>query len=83
MDEVSVFDAKNRLSALLDRVEHGDSITITRRGKPVAQLVPMQPSRCTSEEIVEASRKLRQHMADRGESFTWDELKAWRDEGRR
>jgi len=29
---------------LLDRVERGESVTITRRGKPVAQLVPTAPA---------------------------------------
>jgi prevent-host-death family protein len=39
MDAVSLADAKARLSELIDRVEAGDSIEITRRGKPVAKLV--------------------------------------------
>ncbi len=38
MDAISLADAKARLSELLDRVEAGDSIDITRRGKPVARL---------------------------------------------
>lgn len=38
--EVGVFDAKTRLSYLLDQVERGDCIVITRHGRPVAQLVP-------------------------------------------
>jgi prevent-host-death family protein len=40
MREVGAFEAKNRLGALLDRVERGEEIVITRRGKPVAKLVP-------------------------------------------
>lgn len=36
-----VFDAKNRLTALLDQVEGGAEIVITRRGHPVARLVPI------------------------------------------
>jgi prevent-host-death family protein len=43
MREVGAFEAKNRLGALLDRVEQGKEIVITRRGKPVAQLVPARP----------------------------------------
>jgi prevent-host-death family protein len=39
METVGVFDAKNQLSALLDTVEGGGSVVITRRGKPVARLV--------------------------------------------
>ena len=38
MDAVSLADAKARLSELVDRVEAGDSIDITRRGRPVARL---------------------------------------------
>ena len=38
MDEINLADAKAHLSALIDRVEAGDSIDITRRGKPVARL---------------------------------------------
>lgn len=34
-------EAKNRLSALLDRVRHGETIVIEDRGVPVAQLVPV------------------------------------------
>lgn len=38
MTEVALFDAKNRLSELIDRVQTGEIIVITRRGKVVAQL---------------------------------------------
>jgi prevent-host-death family protein len=38
MNEIGLADAKARLSKLVDRVEAGDSIDITRRGKPVARL---------------------------------------------
>ena len=40
MTEVGAFEAKNKLSALLDRVEQGEEIVITRHGRPVARLVP-------------------------------------------
>lgn len=39
MKTVAVFEAKNRLSELLAAVEHGEEITITRHGTPVARLV--------------------------------------------
>lgn len=38
---VSAAEAKNRLSALLDRAENGEEITITRHGHPVARLGPV------------------------------------------
>ncbi len=43
MREVGAFEAKNKLGSLLDCVEHGEEILITRRGKPVARLSPVEP----------------------------------------
>lgn len=40
--EVRTFEAKNRLSALLNEVARGGEVIITRRGKPIARLVPVQ-----------------------------------------
>lgn len=40
MTTVGSFEAKTKLAELLDKVEAGESITITRRGKPVAKLIP-------------------------------------------
>jgi prevent-host-death family protein len=39
MNEIALFDAKNRLSELVARVEGGEEFVITRRGKPIARLV--------------------------------------------
>jgi len=43
MREVGAFEAKNKLGQLLDHVEHGEEIVITRRGRAVARLVPAAP----------------------------------------
>jgi prevent-host-death family protein len=40
---VGSFEAKTKLAELLDKVEAGETVTITRRGKPVAKLVPAGP----------------------------------------
>lgn len=64
MREVGAFEAKNRLGSLLDRVEQGEEIVITRRGKPVAKLVPANPgfdkakARQAIAGLIEASRGL-------------------------
>jgi prevent-host-death family protein len=39
MKEVGAFEAKNRLGTLLDWVEAGEEVVITRHGRPVARLV--------------------------------------------
>jgi prevent-host-death family protein len=43
--DVSIADAKNRLTQLVRAVEEGEPVVITRNGKPVAQLVPPPPAR--------------------------------------
>ena len=45
MKNVSLVDAKAHLSDLVTRVSQGEIVTITRRGKPVAQIVPARPPR--------------------------------------
>jgi prevent-host-death family protein len=40
MREIGAFEAKNRFGTLLDWVEKGEEIVITRRGKAVARLIP-------------------------------------------
>lgn len=39
MREIGAFEAKNTLGSLLDLVERGEEVVITRRGKPVARLI--------------------------------------------
>ena len=39
---VGAFEAKTKLAELLDKVEAGDIVTITRRGKAVARLMPVE-----------------------------------------
>jgi prevent-host-death family protein len=41
MKRASVTEAKNQLSALLDRVRHGETIVIEDRGVPIARLEPL------------------------------------------
>ena len=41
---IALAEAKAHLSQVLDRVEAGEELVITRRGKPVARVVPVQPS---------------------------------------
>lgn len=62
MREVGAFEAKNTLSALLDLVEKGEEIIITRHGRESARLVPprdgfnRQIAREAAEQIREMSK---------------------------
>jgi prevent-host-death family protein len=42
MTTVGIFEAKNRLSELVERAARGEEIVITRRGEPIARLMPPQ-----------------------------------------
>jgi prevent-host-death family protein len=44
MLEIALFEAKNKLSGLLDQVAVGEEFVITRHGKPAARLTPLQPT---------------------------------------
>ena len=46
--EVGAFEAKTHLSRLLDEVEKGQSIFITRHGRRVAEVIPVAPRRKTA-----------------------------------
>jgi prevent-host-death family protein len=75
MITVGVSEARNQWSALLDRVERGEAVIITRRGKPVARLV--------SDTSQGALQRMRARASEiRPGSFDWDALKKDRDSGR-
>jgi prevent-host-death family protein len=85
--EIGAFEAKNTLGSLLDRVERGEEIVITRHGKPVARLVPNVREagsgdvQAAFDRIRERARRLaREHPESH--PFDWEEVKKLRDEGR-
>jgi prevent-host-death family protein len=79
MDTVGAFDAKTNFSALLERVERGEQIVITRRGKPVARLMPIATARKVK--VSDAMAKLRKlRKGARLGGLPWKEL---RDAGRK
>lgn len=86
--EVGAFEAKNTFGSLLDRVERGEEIVITRHGKAVARLVP---DRCRAgrdqvqaafDRLRERARKYARENPDLP-AFDWEEIKKLRDAGRR
>ena len=83
MKEVGDLEAKNKLGTLLDRVEHGEEVLITRHGKAVAKLVPAKP-RIDPEKARAAGQRIREQAKRLGLGhFDCEEWKAYRDEGRR
>jgi prevent-host-death family protein len=80
MRMVGTFEAKTRLIELLRDVAGGETVTITKRGKPVAIIAPVpserkQDRRAAMEEL----RRLRESLP----RVSAEELAAWVQEGRR
>lgn len=59
MKQIGVYEAKTHLPRLLDEVARGESITITRHGRPVARLVPVGGRRRSVQETIEAIEEFR------------------------
>ena len=79
MMEIGAFDAKTHLSALLDKVARGEEVLITRRGRPVARLVPAaQDGQERTAAAIQELRALRSGL--KLEGLSWKDL---RDAGRR
>ena len=79
--EVGAFEAKNKLGTLLDRVECGEEIIITRHGKPIARLVP-NATRIDKLQARAALERIRTRAANLRGTFDWPAAKADRDAGR-
>jgi prevent-host-death family protein len=76
---VPIFEAKNRLSELLAQVARGVEVTITKRGVPVAKLVPAAPT-FDREKAQRAAAGLRE--ASKGATLGGIKIKDLVDEGR-
>jgi prevent-host-death family protein len=82
MIEIGAFEAKNTLGSLLNRVQNGEEIVITRHGRPVARLVPNSGSVDRTQARAAAERIRARAAALAGGKFDWESLKRDRDEGR-
>ena len=78
MERVGAYEAKTHLSRLLQQVEQGSTIAITRHGQEIAHLVPAPPG---AADPVRTIAELRQ--ARRGITLSGDTVRDLIDEGRR
>jgi prevent-host-death family protein len=80
MTTVSAYEAKTHLPRLLRAAERGETVIITRHGKPVAQLGPVEQRR--GEDVAEVIARMKRARALRPR-VTIEEILAARDEGRK
>lgn len=83
MRQVGSFEAKTHLAELLAAAEAGETITITRRGKPVARLVPAGGNLISRQGLREEVAQLRRDISASGGGMTMEEIIAAKNEGRR
>jgi prevent-host-death family protein len=78
---VGAFEAKTRLSELLDRVEAGEEVVISRHGRPIARLTPITASPTVNHDARKAMEEWRARPnRPRLDGLTINEMRA---EGRR
>lgn len=84
MLENNVFEAENTLGPLLDRVEQGEEIVITRHGEPVARLVPTEtPLKVDRAQVRAAMERIDRLPGKLKGPFNWEQFKLDRDAGRK
>ena len=87
MESIGLFEAKTHLSELVNRAEKGEEVIITRHNKPVAKIVPYEPTRPADlqrrKAAVRRMQALGAQIAARGTPITQAEIGEWIDEGRR
>lgn len=81
MREIQASEAKTHLPQLLDDVERGETILITRHGRPIARLVPEADRR--QAEINQAVANIRAMRRNKADKLTLDEILTSRHEGHR
>ena len=78
MRMIGLFEAKQKLSELVERASTGEQIGITRRGKLAAIIVPAQPQ-MTLDEIWADMEEIRKHV----DRTKFSSVKELIEEGRR
>lgn len=78
MKELTAVEAKVKFGALLDEVEQGQEILVTRNGRPVARISPVSPAKLSRDEAFERLKSF-----GKGRTLGRHDLRKLRDEGRR
>jgi prevent-host-death family protein len=74
---VGIYEAKSKFSELLDRVEAGETIAVTRHGKDVAYITPVNQGKSSARQAIARIRELRA-----GSRLNGLKIKELRDQGR-
>ena len=68
--QIGAFEAKTRFSQIIDKAEHGADFIVTRRGKPVAKIIPFEKKpEMTRQEALQKLKELRKLYRGKPGSF--------------
>jgi prevent-host-death family protein len=76
--DIGTFEAKTRFSAIIEEVQKGADYTITKRGKPVAKIIPFQEAGTSRMEAIAQLKRYRKLFKGKGKF----NIKQAIDEGR-
>ena len=79
--QIGAFEAKTNFSRIIEKAEQGADFIITRRGKPVAKIIPFEKEpEMTRQEALECFRELRKNYRGKPGDFN---IREAIEEGRR
>ena len=81
-ETIGAFEAKTHFSDLLSQAEQGFAVIVTRRGKPVARIVPFEQKQDATKARAAFAAIMDMKKQTPKRSFNWEEWKSYRDEGR-
>ena len=68
--QIGAFEAKTHFSQIIEKAEKGEDFIVTRRGKPVAKIIPFRKEpEMTRQEALEGFRELRKHYRGKPGDF--------------
>jgi prevent-host-death family protein len=83
MKTIQASEAKTHFLRILDKVEKGESVTVSRHGKAIARIVPIPPSEDERRERIERAMANIREIRKRTKPVSIEEILSARDEGRR
>jgi prevent-host-death family protein len=83
MQTIQASEAKTHFLRILDEVERGQTVIVTRHGKPIARIVPASPDSEDRRAQIEQAMASILEIRKRTKPVSIEEILAARDEGRR
>ena len=67
--QIGAFEAKTHFSRILEKIENGEDFIITKRGKPIAKIIPFENKIMSRKEAISALREMRKLYRGKPDDF--------------